>query len=338
MELVVDFWDVGQGDCSVLRLPDGKLLIIDTGPPDSPLVEWLAARGERIYGIVLTHNDEDHAGCFQDLLERFPSRFENVFLLIDRNTRQEAAKRILGSALRWAKRHKGSLHNLEIDQGGLMSIYGWDEGREKLSIYAVHPDFKCILGNLLRKVAQPNSASAVLCLDVDGRTHIIWGGDAPMRAIADKCEGKSPEVLVGPHHGGPTDRDQVAYPSQFDRFAPQNVFVSAGTGNQHGHPIKKFIDHHRARDRRVVCSQLVHCDNKRIAARRHVMRHHLELEMVPPQNPGAVTCRGPMRVEWDPEMREFLHHDTHQLHSQRIRELHRPSCLGGLELKHASPK
>ena len=330
MEMVVDFWDVGQGDCSVLHLPDGKLLIIDTGPPDSPLVEWLAARGEQIHGIVLTHNDEDHAGCFQDLLERFPSRFENVFLLLDRNPREESAKRILSSAARWRKRHNGNLHNLEIDQRGLLRIYGWDQGREKLAIYAVHPNFECTVDNLLKKTAQPNSVSAVLCLDVDGRTEIIWGGDAPMRAIADKCEDKSPEVMVGPHHGGPTDRGLASYPLQFDRVAPRNIFISAGTGNGHGHPVKKFIDQHHARGRRVVCSQLVHCDNNRVAARRHVMRHHLELEMVPPQNPGAVTCRGPMRIEWDPEMRCFLHHESHAIHLEKLTALHEPYCLGGL--------
>jgi len=330
MQLVVDFWDVGQGDCSMVRLPDGKLLIIDTGPPDSPLVEWLTARGDQIYGIVLTHNDEDHAGSFQDLLERFPSRFQNVFLLIDRNPREESAKRILASASRWAKRHKGHLHNLENDQQGLLPIYGWDAGREKLAIYAVHPDFECVVHNLLRKKAQPNAVSAVLCLDVDGKTEIIWGGDAPMRAIADKCEGKSPEVMFGPHHGGPTDRQMRDYSKQFDRLNPRNIFISAGTGNQHGHPIKKFIDLHYAKGRRVVCSQLVHCDKHRVEAKHHVMRHHLELEMVPPQNSGAVTCRGPMRIEWDPEMHEFLHHDTHQAHLEKLAGIDKPYCMGGL--------
>jgi beta-lactamase superfamily II metal-dependent hydrolase len=329
MELTVDFWDVGQGDCSMVHLPDGKLLIIDTGPPESPLVEWLAARGEQIHGIVLTHNDEDHAGCFQDLLERFPSRFENVFLLLDRNAREKSAQRILTTAIRWSKRQNRGFHDLKVQQDGLLNVYDWDAGREKLAIYSVHPDFTSVAENLLRETAQPNSVSAVLCLDVDGKTEIVWGGDAPMRAIADKCEGKDPEVIVGPHHGGPTDRGLVSYPMQFDRIAPKNVFVSAGTGNRPGHPIKKFVDLHHARGRRVVCSQLVHCDKNRVAARRHVMRHHLEFGMVPPQNPAAVTCRGPMRIEWDPELKEFMHHETHALHLKKVGELHNPYCLGG---------
>jgi hypothetical protein len=294
------------------------------------LVEWLAARGEQIYGMVLTHNDEDHAGCFQDLLERFPSRFEKVFLLLDRNANENSSKRLLTTAFRWAKRYKRNLYDLTIQRDGLLPIYGWDEGREKVAIYAVHPDFTSIAGNLLRKIAQPNAVSAVLCLDIEGKTEVVWGGDAPMRAVAEKCEGKTPEVMVGPHHGGPTDRGLKSYPEQFARLDPQNVFISAGTGNQHGHPVKKFVDLHQARGRRVVCSQLVHCDKNRVAARRHVMRHHLEFEMVPPQNTAAVTCRGPMRIEWDPELQRFLHHETHAIHLRKLAALHKPYCLGGL--------
>lgn len=330
MDLVVDFWDVGQGDCSVLRLPDGKLLIIDTGPPDSPLVEWLAGRGEKIHGLVLTHNDEDHAGCFPDLLERFAPRLERVFLLIDRNPQTKAAQRILSCALRYAKRRVFDLYNLEVDQNGVLPIYGWDDGREKLIMYGVHPDFLVNLNNQLLKGPKPNTVSAVVCLDIDGKTEILWGGDAPMRTIADKCEGKRPEVMMGPHHGGPTDRKERDYPRQFDRIEPRNVFISAGTGNTYGHPVKKFIDLHAQRNRRVVCSQLVHCDRHRVEHRKHVMRHHLELGLVPPQNGEAVTCRGPMRLEWDPEQREFLHHETHAIHLERLASLHRPYCIGGL--------
>lgn len=333
MELVVDFWDVGQGDCSVLRLPDGKLLIIDTGPPDSPLVEWLAGRGEKIHGLVLTHNDEDHAGCFPDLLERFSQRLERVFLLIDRNPQSKAARRVLGCAIRYEKRGAFELHNLEVAQNGVLPVYGFDAGREKLLIYGVHPDFVVNLKNQLLKVPQPNAVSGVICLDIDGATEILWGGDAPMRIIADKCEGKSPEVMMGPHHGGPTDRKESDYPRQFDRIAPRNVFISTGTGNTYGHPVKKFIDLHADRGRRVVCSQLVHCDNHRVEHRKHLMRHHLELGLIPPQNENAVTCRGPMRLEWNAKQRKFVHHETHEIHRERLASMRRPYCIGGLGIK-----
>jgi len=335
MELVVDFWDVGQGDCSVVRLPDEQLLIIDVGPPDSPLIEWLTARGEKIYGVVLTHNDEDHAGCFPDLLERFSTRIGKVFLLVDRDPTSVPAQRILGCAVRYAKKKHFTLHQLALPENEVLKIYGHDSGAEKLLIYGVHPEFLTALGNELKSTPKPNNVSGIICLDIDGMTHLIWAGDAPMKTVGEKCSGKAPEVMVGPHHGGPTDRGLKNHDLEYDKVNPRNVFISVGTTNRHDHPVKKFIDSHAARKRRVVCSQLVHCDNRKVEARQHVMRHHLDFGMVPPQNAGAVTCRGPMRLTWDTESGEFAHDEYHALHLAELESVHRPYCLGGLMAHHA---
>jgi beta-lactamase superfamily II metal-dependent hydrolase len=333
MELVADFWDVGQGDCSVVRLPDDKLLVIDVGPPDSPLIEWLMGRSERIHAVVLTHNDEDHAGSFPDLIERFGTRIDHVFLLVDRHTTDRAAQRILGAAVKGAKRDGYSLHPLDVPNTGTLPIYGFQSSGGDLVIYAVHPEFVTILGNQLKKSPTPNAVSAVVRLDVDGVNHLVWAGDAPMRAVADKCEGLSPVAMVGPHHGAPSDRKRVGYPKDFDRIDPENVYVSVGTGNRNDHPVKKFIDLHRERGRRVVCSQLNHCDKRRVEHRRHVMRNHLELGLVPPLNSDAVSCRGPMRLVWDAAAGEFLHDAFHEAHLAALNEVHRPYCLGGLVRK-----
>ena len=86
MTLELALWDVGQGDCTVIRLPDGRLLIIDVGPPDSPILDWLLQRPqERIYAVVLTHNDEDHCGCAIEMIDDLGSRLKGLFLLIDRS-------------------------------------------------------------------------------------------------------------------------------------------------------------------------------------------------------------------------------------------------------------
>ena len=67
-KLIVDFWDVGQGDCSVIRLPDSSLVIIDVGPRTRPLIDWLQEKPRRIHSIVITHNDADHAGGLPGLV------------------------------------------------------------------------------------------------------------------------------------------------------------------------------------------------------------------------------------------------------------------------------
>ncbi|MEZ5431785.1 MAG: MBL fold metallo-hydrolase [Verrucomicrobiales bacterium] len=61
-DLEVDFWDAGQGDCLVIKLPGGRLILIDTGPRGCPLIEWLregSRRSAAIEAVILTHNDAD---------------------------------------------------------------------------------------------------------------------------------------------------------------------------------------------------------------------------------------------------------------------------------------
>jgi hypothetical protein len=330
MQLGVDFWDVGQGDCSVVRLPDGRLLIIAFGPPDSPVIEWLAARREGIYGVVLTHNDEDHAGCFPDLLERFATKIENVFLLIDRHTTELSAKRILSCAIRYWKKRLFKLHHLIVPDKDVLPIYGHVAGENILMIYAVYPESGMELANQLKKAPTPNVVSAIVCLDINEATKVVWAGDA-MRTVADRCQGKRPEVMVGPHHGGPTDRNLKNHHLEYEKVVPNNVFISAGTANPHDHPVKRFIDYHRRLGHRVVCSQLMHCDPRRVANRQHVRMHHLKFGMAPPQNAGTVSCRGPMRLTRNPNQAEFDHDEYHGQHLAEVCALHRPYCLDGLK-------
>ena len=64
--------DVGQGDCALVELPDGKLMIVDAGDKDAgPKVrDWLLEnRLTNIYCIVATHPHADHIGGFVDILK-----------------------------------------------------------------------------------------------------------------------------------------------------------------------------------------------------------------------------------------------------------------------------
>ncbi|MCI8565822.1 MAG: DNA internalization-related competence protein ComEC/Rec2 [Lachnospiraceae bacterium] len=74
--LTVTFLDVGQGDCALLRTPDGTTILIDGGSSDiqnaaaNRLIPFLESQAVDFLDYVfLSHSDEDHVGAVADWLE-----------------------------------------------------------------------------------------------------------------------------------------------------------------------------------------------------------------------------------------------------------------------------
>ncbi len=332
MSLTVDFWDVGQGDCSVITLPDGKLFIIDTGPPDSPLHDWLAAYGpQNIHALLLTHNDVDHSGCFEAILERFKTQIDYVWLLEDRNPRTQPCQRLWECALRLRRTGTYKVCRLEADPRLEVCPLFVSMGPPVTSIYCVFPDVAAAMGNAISGTPQPNRVSGIICLDIDGRTEVIWAADAPMKILSEHCKGRAPIMQVGPHHGAPSDRSTRGKPSRsyeqaFEEPKPDHVYVSVGTRNKHQHSIKASVESQHDRGRRVYCSQLNHCDRRRVENREHVMNHHSALGFLPPYPENAVTCRGPIRLTLQGS--SFVFDKYHDEHATQINGLHHAMCQG----------
>ncbi len=69
------FINVGKGDATIVRLPDGRTCLIDTGYAKTAdtLVGNLRKRGIRTLDlVVLTHRHKDHAGGYPAIAEAFP--------------------------------------------------------------------------------------------------------------------------------------------------------------------------------------------------------------------------------------------------------------------------
>ena len=79
--LSVYYVDVGQGDCTVISLPDGKTIIIDGGENnkktetaiDTFIADTFTDFKYFDYAI-LTHPDSDHCGSLDYALEKYPAR------------------------------------------------------------------------------------------------------------------------------------------------------------------------------------------------------------------------------------------------------------------------
>ncbi len=70
--LIVNFLDVGQGDCTLIRLPDNKVLLFDTGASNSnnknKLLSNVEALGNKIDYLILSHPDKEHYGNALELI------------------------------------------------------------------------------------------------------------------------------------------------------------------------------------------------------------------------------------------------------------------------------
>ncbi|MFD3447909.1 ComEC/Rec2 family competence protein [Microbacteriaceae bacterium 4G12] len=74
-KLRVIFLKVGQGDATLLVLPNGRTILVDGGPPEAGelLVHKLMERGIKHLDLVIgTHPDMDHIGGLATVIEQMP--------------------------------------------------------------------------------------------------------------------------------------------------------------------------------------------------------------------------------------------------------------------------
>ena len=74
----IHFVDVGQGDSLLIRFPNNKTMMIDSGTPQSQenLVNYIDnvffADSQKVFDyVVLTHSDSDHSGNMQYIIENY---------------------------------------------------------------------------------------------------------------------------------------------------------------------------------------------------------------------------------------------------------------------------
>jgi competence protein ComEC len=230
--LRVVFLDVGQGDATVVRMPDGRVLLVDAGGlPGSAfdIGERVLAPALRALGIravdtlVVTHGDPDHNGGASAVLRRFGPRvvWEGAPVPPHAGLRDLAA-RATASGVSWRTVQAG---DRETAGGALIRI-----------LHPPLPDWE--------RQRVRNEDSVVIELRV-GDVSIILPGDIGREAenlITPELDTGRLTIVKAPHHGSAT--------SSTDRFVealqPAAVVFSAGRGNRFGHPAPLVVSRYRA--------------------------------------------------------------------------------------------
>ncbi len=230
-EMRLHFLSVGQGESSIVELPDGKVMLIDGGPSEDEsqktILRYLNALSiDTIDYLVVTHTDADHCGALQTVVEQktvlnayLPGTYDSTdrvyagfYTALAKTTclRQKASRRVVVS------------------------------GDETPYTFAfLHP-----------RELDTDVDSSVLWLDYMGAS-ALFTGDAGMEteALLMRDDGEldlfsdygvqlsQTEILSVGHHGSAysTSREFVEY------LGVKTAVISCGKDNVYGHPTAEVL-------------------------------------------------------------------------------------------------
>jgi competence protein ComEC len=230
-KLRVVFLDVGQGDATLVQLPDGRTMLVDAGGVAGSgfdIGERVLAPSLRAFGVrtvntlVVTHGDPDHIGGAPSALRRFAARvlWEGVPVPPHVKLRE--------------------LETVALDADAVLrSIQTGDRERDgSVEIRVLHPPIPDWERQRVR-----NEDSVVLELRI-GAVSIVLPGDIGAEgehAIVPNLALGPIAVIKAPHHGSATSSTMPFVEASH----PAAVVFSAGRGNRFGHPAPIVVERYR---------------------------------------------------------------------------------------------
>lgn len=212
-DLEVHFINVGQGDCILIRMPEGQGdILIDSGKKDEyidmgtrEVVPYLRRLGIRSLDVFIsTHSDNDHLGGAPSIFKELDIRS----ILIPKLKEKDPL-------YKWLEEEYASKIQ-EVKKGAEISV-----GEAKITV----------LNPLNKSNGDSNDDSIVLKLEYMGRK-LLFTGDLGLVGM-DRLEvqGERYEVIKAPHHGS----DNSFRENLYKELNPQLVIFSVGKNN-YGHP------------------------------------------------------------------------------------------------------
>lgn len=212
----VYFFDVGQGDSTLILSPDGQTALIDGGDSGTGVVQYLQNLGvQRIDLMFATHPHADHIGGLVDVLNAMP--VSKVVTSGEINTTSVFERFLDG-----------------IDKAGAEYV----EAKRGDSIPFGSINFQ-VLNPAHSSSDNLNNSSLVLNIKI-GKTTFLFMGDAEREIESELLASGQPldaDLLKVGHHASKSSSS----PAFLSAVSPETAIYFAGIGNSYGHPAQQTI-------------------------------------------------------------------------------------------------
>lgn len=241
---IVTVIDVGQGDCILLEMPDGKNMIIDIGSVGGKKACWdpvdnLLKSKEitTLDYVMITHTDSDHISELVKLCENY--EIKNFYI----------PKTTEFVTQGWAKSQEAINSETFLNENGRQnSIINYNIGKFviegenwKMDCFSYdekdYPNIKSTTS-----AEKKNSISPITIFQYGGRS-IALTGDANEETeeyIISKgyLDDVDVDVLKVGHHGSKSSTTDLF----LEKIDAEYAIISVGEGNSHNHPTPQLVD------------------------------------------------------------------------------------------------
>lgn len=223
-KLLVEFFDVGQGDASFVETPDHRQILIDGGPDNSVLAKIgrvLPFYDRTIDILIITHPDSDHLAGAVKIAKNY-----NIGLILT-NGRDCATK--------------------------LCAEFDKIVKEKKIKVIAAKTGQKIDFGdNIKMDIFLPENAPGAAGKGEDnnfsvisrlayGADSFLFMGDAEAKEeleILNSWPDLAAEVLKVGHHGSKNSTNQLF----LEKLKPKFSIISVGDKNKYGHPTAEVLE------------------------------------------------------------------------------------------------
>jgi len=223
--LKVEFLDVGQGDATLITGPQNERVLIDGGPKPYKVQQDLRERKIKSLDLVApSHADADHIGGLPEVVRNFKVKavLDNGFPKAGFLYR-DLLKTVRQKKIRYILARRGQVITVGTLKFAVLSPPG---------------------GFIKDTDSDDNNNSVVLKLNYQKRSFLFTGdlGFAGEKSLMGVNSSLKADVLKVAHHGSA----RGSSPQFLQAVQPQIATISAGIGNQYGHPKPALLSRLRA--------------------------------------------------------------------------------------------